>query len=50
MHTHDTVMWAIQTMQRQTADFQVHDRFLNSLPMFHSRSADTEPVRGGPGG
>jgi len=34
MHTHDTVMWAIQTLT-STADFQVHDRFLNSLPMFH---------------
>ncbi len=34
MHTHDTVMWAIQTISA-TADFQVHDRFLNSLPMFH---------------
>ncbi len=34
MHTHETVMWAIQTVN-STADFQVHDRFLNSLPMFH---------------
>jgi acyl-CoA synthetase (AMP-forming)/AMP-acid ligase II len=34
MHTHSTVMWAIQTIGT-TADFHVHDRFLNSLPMFH---------------
>lgn len=34
MHTHDTVMWAIHTVGA-TADFQVTDRFLNSLPMFH---------------
>jgi acyl-CoA synthetase (AMP-forming)/AMP-acid ligase II len=34
MHTHHTVMWAIQTLTT-TADFRVHDRFLNSLPMFH---------------
>jgi acyl-CoA synthetase (AMP-forming)/AMP-acid ligase II len=34
MHTHATVMWAIQTIST-TADFQVRDRFLNSLPMFH---------------
>jgi acyl-CoA synthetase (AMP-forming)/AMP-acid ligase II len=34
MHTHATVMWAIQTIN-STADFQVRDRFLNSLPMFH---------------
>lgn len=34
MHTHATVMWAIQTIN-STADFQVHDRFLNSLPLFH---------------
>jgi acyl-CoA synthetase (AMP-forming)/AMP-acid ligase II len=34
MHTHDTVMWAIQTVGA-TADFRVGDRFLNSLPMFH---------------
>jgi acyl-CoA synthetase (AMP-forming)/AMP-acid ligase II len=34
MHTHATVMWAIQTINT-TADFQVHDRFLNTLPMFH---------------
>jgi acyl-CoA synthetase (AMP-forming)/AMP-acid ligase II len=34
MHTHTTVMWAIQTIN-STADFRVGDRFLNALPMFH---------------
>jgi len=34
MHTHDTVMWAIQTIMA-TSDFRMGDRFLNSLPMFH---------------
>ncbi len=34
MHTHHTVMWAIQTIMA-TSDFRVGDRFLNSLPMFH---------------
>ena len=34
MHTHSTVMWAIQTIMA-TSDFRSDDRFLNSLPMFH---------------
>jgi acyl-CoA synthetase (AMP-forming)/AMP-acid ligase II len=34
MHTHTTVMWAIQTIS-STADFRIHDRFLNALPMYH---------------
>lgn len=34
VHTHDTVMWAIHTVGA-TAEFQVGDRFLNALPMFH---------------
>jgi O-succinylbenzoate-CoA ligase len=34
MHTHNTVMWAIQTIMA-TADFRTEDRYLNTLPMFH---------------
>jgi len=34
MHSHDTVLWSILTAVA-TADFQVGDRYLISLPMFH---------------
>jgi O-succinylbenzoate-CoA ligase len=34
MHTHNTVMWAIQTIMA-TSDFRTEDRYLNTLPMFH---------------
>jgi acyl-CoA synthetase (AMP-forming)/AMP-acid ligase II len=34
MHSHDTVLWSILTGVA-TADFQMGDRYLLSLPMFH---------------
>jgi acyl-CoA synthetase (AMP-forming)/AMP-acid ligase II len=34
MHSHDTVLWSILTGVA-TADFQMADRYLISLPMFH---------------
>jgi acyl-CoA synthetase (AMP-forming)/AMP-acid ligase II len=34
MHSHDTVLWSILTAVA-TADFEVGDRYLISLPMFH---------------
>ena len=34
MHSHDTVLWMIFTMSA-TSDFQCHDRYLNSMPLFH---------------